>query len=100
MNIGDKYRMKLIIDVPRTFDITLEQLEQFLIGSGWTKSPHNENLHKFQSQKYSNVYVVLPIKEGMVIDEQYIMFTALRLIANVNNNCSIETIIDRVLDSS
>ena len=89
--------MKLIIDVPRTFDITLEQLEEFLIGSGWNKLPHNDNTNKFQSQKYSNVYVILPKIEGTLVDEEHLVFGALRLIANVNNNCEIETIINRVL---
>ena len=89
--------MKVIIDVPRIFDIKINQIEQFLVSSGWNKQPHNENTDKYQSQKYTNVYVILPKHEGNLIDEQYIVFSALRLIANVNNNCGIETIINRVL---
>ena len=90
--------MKIEIDVPRTFDITLKQLEDFLIGSGWDKQPHNDNVNKFQCKKYPNVYAILPKIEGGLLDEEYILFSALRLIANINNNCGIETIINRVIE--
>lgn len=89
--------MKITIDIPTTYDIKLTQIQQFLISSGWNKLPHNENTDKYQSQKYSNVYVILPKKEGMLVDEEYTVFSALRLIANVNNNSSIESIVERVL---
>ena len=89
--------MKVTIDVPRTFDIEISQIKQFLISSGWNKQPHNENMDKYQSQKYTSVYVMLPKNEKKLVDEEYIVFSALRLIANVNNNCGIETIIKRVL---
>ena len=89
--------MEIVIDVPRKFDIKIKQIERFLQSSGWNKQPHNENVDKYQSQKYTNVYVILPKQEGDLVDEEYIVFSALRLIANVNNNCGIETIINRVL---
>jgi hypothetical protein len=89
--------LKVTIDVPKIFDIKISQIERFLVSSGWNKLPHNDNLDKYQSQKYSNVYVVLPKHEGGLVDEEHIVFSALRLIANVNNNSSIKTIIDRVL---
>ena len=89
--------MEIVIDVPRIFDIKINQIERFLVSSGWNKQPHNKNTDKYQSQKYTNVYVILPKKEGTLVDEEYLVFSALRLIANVNNNCGIETIINRVL---
>ena len=92
--------MKVIIDVPRTFDIKIDQIERFLLSSGWhNKQEHNELTYKYQCIKYPNVYVILPKNEGECSDEEYIVFSALRLIANVNNNSSIETIIDRVLNT-
>jgi len=89
--------MKLEIDVPRTFDITLKQMVQYLISEGWKKQPHNDNTDKYQCPKHSNVYIVLPKTEGKLLDEEYLIFGALRLIANVNDNCGIETIINRVI---
>lgn len=89
--------MKVTIDVKMIFDIKINQIERFLVSSGWNKQPHNENTDKYQSQKYTNVYVILPTMEGILVDEEYLVFSALRLIANVNNNCGIETIINRIL---
>ncbi|MCK5385970.1 MAG: hypothetical protein KAJ39_02215 [Gammaproteobacteria bacterium] len=90
--------MKVEIEVPRTFDITLKQMDEFLTGSGWSeKQNHNELTCKYQCIKYPNVFVVLPKAEGKVVDEKNMMFSALRLIANMNNNCGIETIVNRVL---
>ena len=90
--------MKVEIEVPRTFDITLKQMDKFLTVSGWSeKQNHNELTCKYQCIKYPNVFVVLPKAEGKVVDEENMMFSALRLIAHVNNNCGIETIVNRVL---
>jgi len=89
--------MKVTINVPRTFEITLEQMDSFLISSGWnSKKKHNENTFSYQCIKYPNVFVILP-KDDSLIDSEHMIFTALRLIANVNDNCEIETIINRVI---
>ena len=90
--------MKVEIEVPRTFEITLEQMDKFLTASGWSeKQNHNKLTCKYQCIKYPNVFVFLPKAEGKVVDEENMMFSALRLIANENNNCGIETIVNRVL---
>ena len=88
--------MEVTIDVPRTFEITLEQIDNFLISSGWNnKKKHNENTFVYQCIKYPNVFVLLP-KDDSLIDSEHMIFAALRLIANVNNNCGIETIINKL----
>jgi hypothetical protein len=89
--------MKITIDVPQTFDISINQVKQFLMDGGWIKQSHTDNLDKYQCPKHSNVYVMLPKHEGNLLDEEYVLYSALRLIANVNNNCGIETVIDRIL---
>lgn len=90
--------MKVTIDVPRTFEITLKQMDNFLVSSGWnSKKEHNENTVSYQCVKYPNVFVILPKGDRSLVDSEYMVFTALRLIANVNNNCGIETIINRVV---
>lgn len=89
--------MKIEINTPQTFEIPLKQLEDLLSGSGWTKQPHNDNTNKFQNQKHTNLWVILPKIEGALLDEQRLVLRALRIIADVNNNCGVETIINRVL---
>lgn len=90
--------MEVEIDVPRTFEITLDQIDAYLMNNGWSgKQDHNELTCKYQCLNYPNVYVILPKTEGSCIDETRMLFGALRLIANVNNNCGIEAIINRVV---
>lgn len=90
--------MNVEIKVPRTFNITLEQMDQFLTSSGWSeKHNHNKRTCKYQCIKYPNVFVILPKVEGELFDEENMMFSALRLIANINNNCGIETIVNKVI---
>lgn len=90
--------MKIIIDVPRTFEITLEQMDNFLVSNGWnSKKEHNENTVSYQCIKYPNVFVILPKGDKNLVDSEHLIFTALCSIANVNNNCGIETIINRII---
>ena len=90
--------MKVSINIPRTFEVTLEQMDAFLVSSGWSdKQDHNELTCKYQCLKFPDVYVILPKTEGCLVDETLMMFNALRLIVNVNNNCGIETIVNRVV---
>ena len=89
--------MELEIYVVRKVNISVKQIEDFLIGSGWNKQPHNEYTNKFQNNKYTNVFAILPIEEGKLMDEKRVVYNALSLIANVNNNSKIDTIVDRIL---
>lgn len=90
--------MKVSINIPRTFEVTLEQMDAFLVSSGWSdKQDHNELTCKYQCLKFPNVYVILPKTEGCLVDETLMMFNALRLIVNVNNDCEIETIVNRIV---
>ena len=90
--------MKVTIDVPRTFEITLKQMDNFLVSSGWnSKKEHNENTVSYQCIEYPNVFVILPNGDKSLVDSEHMIYTALCLIANVNNNCGIEAIINRVI---
>ena len=91
--------MEITINVPRKINVTIDQIEQFLNGSGWEKQSHNEYINKFQCIKYPKVYALLPKEDGLS-DEKAIVVAAILVIESVNNNCGVETIINRILGDS
>jgi len=89
--------MEFVMNVPRLFDVKINQFEKFLLNNGWKRDQeYFDSLSRFTPIKKDDIQIVLPANEDVdLLDKQIIIRRAvetLTILMSENLESMVETI--------